>query len=142
MTEQDALFVTTLFFRIADRIEKSNQKALQKELENLTMAEAKTLYVIGDTTPKNMKQIADDLGVAVSTPTATVDRLVEKGLVSRYPGITDRRQVLVELTKDGKILLYSMNQNALESTKKFLEHLSQKEIETLKNILIKIEERL
>ncbi len=142
MTEQDALFVSNLIFRITDRIEKSNKKAMQKELENLTMAEGKTLYIIGASEPKNMKQIADDLGVAVSTPTTTIDRLVEKGLVRRYPGITDRRLVLVELTDHGKNLLQNMSKNALESTKKFLEHLSKEEIETLKGILTKIEERL
>ena len=89
-----------------------------------------------------MKQIAETLGVAVSTPTRTVDHLIEKGLVNRSVGKKDRRQLLIELTPKGKKLVEDMDEEGLNMTRKMLENLEDEEIESLKNILLKISENI
>lgn len=110
--------------------------------ENLTLAEANALYVIGAQEPKTMKQIAQALGVAVSTPTRTIDRLVEKGLVSRTVGKEDRRKLLIELTSAGKDILSEMDEEGLTVIRKMVENLEDAEIESLKDILFKISHNL
>lgn len=142
MIEKEILDFLELFHRVHSKIEKNSRQVLQKDADNLTMAEAKTLFVIGSSEPKNMKQIAEALGVATSTPTAVMDRLVDKNLVARLTGTEDRRQVLVSLTDQGKALLRELDKNSLEYMKIFLEMLSQKEIAQFRNILVKIDRKL
>lgn len=89
-----------------------------------------------------MKQIAESLRVAVTTPTRTIDRLVEKGLVNRTVGTKDRRQLLIESNSSGRKILEEMDEEGLMIIRKMVENLENKEIEDLKNILLKINENL
>ncbi|PAV05272.1 MarR family transcriptional regulator [Methanobacterium bryantii] len=54
----------------------------------------------------------------MSTPTRTIDRLLEKGFVNRKVGEKDRRKLLIELTPKGKKLLVDIDKENLEITKK------------------------
>ena len=60
------------------------------------------LHTYGD--PIRMGDLAERLLVANSSCNRIVGRLVDAGLVDRHHGETDRREVLVELTRDGKRL--------------------------------------
>lgn len=131
----------TLFEEIDSKLLKTI-KINMNNYEKLTLAEANALYVIGPQEPKTMKQIAKALGVAVSTPTRTIDRLVEKGLVSRAVGKTDRRKLLIELTPTGRDILAEMDKEGLMVIRKMVENLEDEEIEYLKSILFKISQNL
>ena len=141
MKDSDVKIIMDLFDSIGDKLLKTSNFALDT-YEKLTLTEANTVYVIGKETPKTMKQIAEMLGVAVSTPTRTVDHLIEKGLVNRSVGKKDRRQLLIELTPKGKKLVEDMDKEGLIMTRKMLENLEDEEIESLKNILLKISENI
>lgn len=52
--------------------------------------------------PLRMTELANRLLVANSSCNRIVGRLVDRGLVVRQPGPSDRRQVLVELTAEGR----------------------------------------
>jgi DNA-binding MarR family transcriptional regulator len=133
--------IMSLFEEIDNKLLKSI-KINMNNYEKLTLAEANALYVIGPQEPKTMKQIAEALGVAVSTPTRTIDRLVEKGLANRTVGTKDRRQLLIELTPEGQRILAEMDEEGLMVIRKMVENLENEEIETLKNILLKISQNL
>lgn len=141
VNDDDLRFIMNLFDEIDNKLLKSI-KINMNNYEKLTLAEANALYVIGPTEPKTMKQIAEALGVAVSTPTRTIDRLVEKGLVNRTVDIKDRRQLLIEPTPAGRRILAEMDEEGLMIIRKMVENLENKEIEDLKNILLKINENL
>ena len=141
VNNDDLRFIMNLFDEIDNKLLKSI-KINMNNYEKLTLAEANALYVIGAQEPKTMKQIAEALGVAVSTPTRTIDRLVEKGLVNRTVGTKDRRQLLIESTTTGRKILAEMDEEGLMIIRKMVENLENKEIEDLKNILIKINENL
>lgn len=141
VNDDDLRFIMNLFDEIDNKLLKSI-KINMNNYEKLTLAEANALYVIGPTEPKTMKQIAEALGVAVSTPTRTIDRLVEKGLVNRTVGTKDRRQLLIESTPSGRKILEEMDEEGLMIIRKMVENLENKEIEDLKNILLKINENL
>ncbi|AIS32848.1 MULTISPECIES: MarR family winged helix-turn-helix transcriptional regulator [Methanobacterium] len=141
MDDDDLRIIVELFDDIGDKILKTAEITL-KSYENLTIAEANALYVIGPQEPKTMKQIAEALGVAVSTPTRTIDRLVEKGLVTRTVAKKDRRKLLIELTPEGKDLLERMDEEGILMARKMFENLQDEEIASLKKILLKISEKL
>ncbi len=142
MNDDDIRTVTALFDVINNKLSKASQETLLKIYKNLTIAEASAIYAIGPDEPKTMKQIAETLGVAVSTPTRTIDRLLDKGFVNRKVGEKDRRKLLIELTPKGKKLLVDIDKENLEITKKMLNGLSDEEIETFKEILFKISENI
>jgi DNA-binding MarR family transcriptional regulator len=142
MNNDDIRIVTALFDEINNKLSKTSQETLLKIYKNLTIAEASAIYAIGPDEPKTMKQIAETLGVAVSTPTRTIDRLLEKGFINRTVGEKDRRQLLIELTPKGKELLEDIDKENLEITRKMLKGLSDEEIETFKKILSKISENI
>jgi MarR family transcriptional regulator, organic hydroperoxide resistance regulator len=142
MNNDDVRTVTALFDEMNNKLRKTSQEKLLRIYKNLTIAEASAIYAIGPEGPKTMKQIAETLGVAVSTPTRTIDRLLEKGFVNRTVGEKDRRQLLIELTPKGKELLEDIDKENLEITRKMLKGLSDEEIETFKKILSKISENI
>jgi DNA-binding MarR family transcriptional regulator len=142
MLEDDAGYIHTTLMSISGKIEAQNKRRISKDFEKLSMAEAKALFVLKDGTARNMTQIARGLGVAVSTATTTIDRLVRKNLAVRHVGSEDRRQWLITITPRAKRLVKEMNKSAIEGTKKFLECLSKSEISFLKDILEKINNNL
>ncbi len=58
-----------------------------------------------DATPATISEIAERLQIQHHSAVELVDRLVQRGLVSRKRGSEDRRQVLVNLTAKGEKLL-------------------------------------
>ena len=68
---------------------------------DLTMAQAKLLYVVTVAGELTMSEIAQRLGVTVSTASGAVDHLVGLGLISRNDDPSDRRQVRVSITTVG-----------------------------------------
>ncbi|MCQ0969632.1 MarR family transcriptional regulator [Paracoccus sp. TK19116] len=69
----------------------------------LTPAQLRVLQILaahdGHDTPTDL---AHQMGVSQATVTALVDKLVTRGMVSRVPSHTDRRQTHVTLTKAGE----------------------------------------
>lgn len=55
--------------------------------------------------PTSVKSLVADLGLPRSTMTAIVDRLQERGLVTRHPNPQDRRSVILESTETANAAL-------------------------------------
>jgi DNA-binding MarR family transcriptional regulator len=68
---------------------------------DITMPQAKVLYLLGAAGDLHMSAIVAMLGVSLSTISGLVDRLVDHGLASRRDDPADRRQVVVGLTPVG-----------------------------------------
>ncbi len=141
MEDEDLRTIMSLFEEIDNKLLKTI-KINMNNYEKLTLAEANALYVIGTQEPKTMKQIAEALGVAVSTPTRTIDRLVKKELVNRAVSTKDRRQLLIEVTPEGREILAEMDDECLMVIRKMVENLENEEIESLNKILFKISQNL
>jgi DNA-binding MarR family transcriptional regulator len=72
---------------------------------DVTMAQAKLLYVVATAGELSMSEIALRLGVTVSTSSGAVERLVELGLLARSEDPSNRRQVRVSVTPTGTATL-------------------------------------
>jgi DNA-binding MarR family transcriptional regulator len=68
---------------------------------DITMPQAKLLYLLGAGADLHMSELVAQLGVSLSTVSGLVDRLVDHGLATRRDDPADRRQVLVGLTPAG-----------------------------------------
>ena len=70
---------------------------------DLTAGEWDALRLVGRQGECMMRALASGCGVALSTMTGIVDRLVKKGVLERRHSETDRRVVLITLTGRGKL---------------------------------------
>lgn len=72
---------------------------------DLTLPQLRTLLVLAEEGPLVIGQIAQRLGIGLSTGGHLVDRLVQAGLAERTEDVEDRRRTLARLTPKGEELL-------------------------------------
>ncbi|HOB41905.1 MAG: MarR family transcriptional regulator [Bacillota bacterium] len=90
--------------KLFNKILSIEEEAITKAAAlGVTMSEIHVIEAIGTDEPKSMSEVASTLGVTMGTLTASVNRLVHKGHVSRFRPEEDRRVVLVTLTEDGRL---------------------------------------
>lgn len=107
-------------------------------LSDLSITELHTIDAIGMYEKKTMGEIAQKLDITVGTLTTAINKLIKKGYVERHRIEEDRRVVLVNVTKKGK-LAYRLHQKFhSDMVKETISGLSEKEEE----ILISALERL
>ncbi len=70
--------------------------------DGLTIAEIHTIHAVGLLESSPINVVASRVGVTLATLTASVNKLVGKGFVTRSRSESDRRQVLVSLTAAGR----------------------------------------
>jgi DNA-binding MarR family transcriptional regulator len=85
-----------------------------------------------------MSNLAESLGVPLSTATHTVDRLVAKGLVQRNRSEEDRRVVQVEMSAYGRKLQEEFREKRKLMACSWLEPLSSGEREVFLELMSKI----
>ncbi len=87
---------------------------------------------------KSMSVIAKELGVTYGTPTVTIDRLIEKGFVTRIRDEEDRRQVFIKLSDTGEKIYESILELKSKLTEKIFGILTREERSSLVEILSKL----
>ena len=100
--------------------------------------EIRAMILLGASGGTTMTNLADRLGVPLSTATHTVDRLVAKSLAVRARTEEDRRVVQVELSDYGKKLQAKFKIKRLAMARSWLEPLSAGERELFLNLMAKI----
>lgn len=85
--------------------------------------------------------IADITGLTRGAISKLVERLLQKGLVSRTDSVTDRRYQEIKLTKKAVELVPNLAKIADENDEKFFSVLSASERNTLISLLVKIADK-
>ena len=98
---QQASELFTYLDQFMYRFVVTQSNSLDTPWGTLSHQEDKVIRVLGLQGPCIMREIADPLGLALSTATGVVDRLVKKNLVHRERSDEDRRIVKVNLTTEG-----------------------------------------
>lgn len=98
-----ARFVFTTGKMIHDRVFQIQARQLacveeKKRFGDLSMAQVNTLLIIRGRGPMSLTELAAQLGVSAPSASAMVERLVEKGLVSRDQSPEDRRRVVIRIS--------------------------------------------
>jgi DNA-binding MarR family transcriptional regulator len=97
----------------------------------LTVTQLKSLFLIADKGSTNFKKLAEALQVTPSNVTRIVERLVERGLVSRTENTEDRRMLMLQATDKGRSLLQSIRETSMKHMTGTLDLLSVKELSSL-----------
>lgn len=96
--------LNSLFVEVFNDILLIEQKTLRTGiLSDLSVTEIHTIEAIGYKTSRTMSEVASDLNITVGTLTTAVNKLIKKEYVSRKRIESDRRVVLIELTKKGRL---------------------------------------
>jgi DNA-binding MarR family transcriptional regulator len=102
---------------------------------DITMPQAKVLYLVSASGELHMSTLAQRLGVSLSTVSGLVDRVVDHGLATRREDPADRRQVLVGLTTEGSTFIDRFRELNARQMRDLLDALDDTELETLRSAL-------
>jgi DNA-binding MarR family transcriptional regulator len=117
------------------------QSALQSgALNDISVTEIHTIEAIGMYVPRSMSEVASDLNITVGTLTTAINNLVKKGYVERSRIEEDRRIVLVNLTKKGKLAFRVHKKFHSDMVKETIEDLDDEEERVLTKALGKLNE--
>ena len=108
----------------------------------LTPAQMHTLEILGSCGDLRMKDLAGRMGVTTGSLTVLVDRLERAGFVARRPHESDRRSIVVGLTREGE--RHAREHHALHArlTREMADGLSAEEQALFPEILRKISAHL
>jgi DNA-binding MarR family transcriptional regulator len=90
-------------FSVVDKREKSKYKA--------TISQCYTLRSLKGCKGMTMKQLSETMGIAKSTMTRNIDKMVKNGYLERVRGELDKREVLIRLAKKGRKLVKIMHES-------------------------------
>lgn len=102
---------------------------------DVTMPQAKLLYLLGASGELHMAELVQRLGVSLSTVSGLVDRIVDHGLATRREDPADRRQVLVGLTPAGTALIDRFRELNARQMRDLLDDLDDTELDHLRAAL-------
>ena len=114
---------------------------LPEKTSELSRSELAVLRALAEHDHATMSELTDSLGIACSSATGVVDRLVERGLAERTRPADDRRTVHVTLTKRGRHMHQSYNETRINLGRGMLEPLDPAERRRLLALFRKITNR-
>lgn len=91
---------------------------------DLTYAQSQVLFRLAEHPGSHMGDIAKAFGVTLPAVTHIVDRLEEKGLVTRGDHPADRRVYVLDLTRAGKTLVDELEAVRLRGMERVLDRMS------------------
>ena len=116
-------------YRALGRALKATAEPCWMELD-LTIAQLRTLLVLADEGPLVIGQIAQRLGVGLSTGGHLVERLVQAGLTERTEDAGDRRRSMARLTAKGEDL-YARLLNRTQHMQSLIQRMREDELTVL-----------
>ena len=100
------------------------------------------LIAIHSNGPCPMKHLSENMKVSMPTISGIVGRLVQDNYVKRIPGGSDRRQIKVELTEEGKKFIAGFQQVISGRWQEVLKTLNQEEINAFNHVVSKLYQAL
>jgi Transcriptional regulators len=109
---------------------------------DLTFGQLRLLFVLGQSGPVSIGQLADILGVTDATASEFVDRVERRGLATRIHREDDRRVVDCQLSDDGARLLAEIEGARQDALRQVLKLLTADELAQFDHFLQIMAERL
>jgi DNA-binding MarR family transcriptional regulator len=104
----------------------------------LARSEATVLAFLAESGAATMSEVSSKVGLALSSTTGLIDRLVERRLVERSRSESDRRTVRVLLTSRGKRALETATADKVSLARGLLERLEPREREAMLGLFRKV----
>jgi DNA-binding MarR family transcriptional regulator len=102
---------------------------------DLTFTQLRGLSVLARRQPLRMSDLAEALGMTAASASALIDRMVQRGFVTRRSDPDDRRTVLVELSRRGQRILDVMERGSSEHFTRMIEKMTASERDALATTL-------
>lgn len=123
-----------LIKQITDKIKVSADASLKAS--NLTLAQARVLeYILNEGGKVTQKSIEDYLDVSHPTVVGIVTRMEKSGYLTCYVDREDRRNKIVEITKQATHISQKMQEEREAQEKKLLRGLTEAEVGNLYRML-------
>lgn len=106
--------------------------------QNISIDEFETLFIINGHPSCRPKDVTTNSVMQPAKITRILDKLENKGFISRHPGKEDRRSYTVELTDSGKKCLEQAEKSFVESTQPMVKKMGKPAIRALNGVLRKI----
>jgi DNA-binding MarR family transcriptional regulator len=97
----------------------------------LTFAQARALFMLAARRELTMSELAKSLGVGKATTSILVQQLVERDLVTRSEGTTDRRHTIIRLSPKGTEIGAGRRKEREKQWQRWLSQLSDEELNAL-----------
>ncbi len=131
--------MNTLIKDIFNDILDLEEKALRYcNVKDLSITEMHVLEVIGDEDGRTMSEAAMALGITVGSLTSAVNKLVKKNYVLRKRDESDRRIVMIQLSRKGKTVYRLHEKFHMNMVQNMIKGLSSDE----ERILVKVLENM
>ena len=126
------------FRKIGDRYMQWQDSLSREKMGTLSKHDGAVIFFLGQDGECTMSELALKIRLTVSSATLIVDRLVDRGLVSRHRSLEDRRVVRVALTEEGAGLHQVVADTILRLGRAMLTALDEPEQDQLLSLYRKI----
>src|SRR5437667_1101931 len=106
----------------------------------LTQGEAHILALLAHSSPATIADLHRGLAHKRSTLTSILDRLVDRGLITRKVGESDRRTFVIMPTAKGRKLAQRVNRHLSELERAVVRRVSAADIKGFKNVVSALEQ--
>jgi len=107
--------------------------------EDLTQGEGHILALLAESSPATVAELHRGLAHRRSTLTSILDRLTDRGLITRSVGKADRRTFVIDLTSKGRKLARRVNQHLLKLEDRVRRQVSQADITGFTKVIAALE---
>ena len=126
---KNAEMLANLTFNLLARCQEKESRLAEKH--NLFEAEFRCLRLMSSEENQNNKEIAEKMNLSPSRITRIMDGLVKKGYMVREIDNTDRRNMILSLSKKGKNLTTRLNNAFIEIHQEILNEIDEKQHDSL-----------
>ena len=139
MPDQDSPGLDDLLVAATRTLRRSWRTGLETiDTVDLAPHDARALMMVARHAPVRPGTIADHLHIAARSATDVIDRLEERGLVTRSPDPGDRRATVIDLTEEGRRLVSVVRSQRSAAAEEHFSVLTDDERRTLATLLRKL----
>lgn len=110
------------------------------DAHGVTQGEAHVLSQLAHSSPQTVGELHEGLGHKRSTLTSILDRLAERGLITRQASDADRRTFLIGLTPEGRRIARATAGELADFEQAVLAHVSDRDVAGFLKVVRKIAE--
>lgn len=114
--EEIAQFIFDKGRRVHQRIDKIITTIMFNrgaDIQNLTLVQLEVIMIIQREGALSLTELSSFLNVSASSASTMVDRLVDKNILTRKRSKTDRRKILISLSKETGLILKEIEKSIL-----------------------------
>ena len=132
--EEERIFLTPIILYI-DYINIIHNDYLKKNFKNITPRDFTYIVAVFYHQNISQRELAELLYVSESNVTQIIKRLEKNGYIIRRPDVNNKSKKIINLSDDGKLVLFSLMKIVYEWEGDFLKDYTTEEVELFKKML-------